>query len=57
LVLYRSSYFDCDAVRGGVAALAPITPGIMKTKLELEASNAIAGELRTFTKVLTLPKC
>ena len=56
LVLYKISCFDCDAGRGGNgAALAPITPGIMKMKLELEASNAIAGELRTFTKVLTLP--
>jgi len=58
LVLYKISCFDCDAARGGNgAALAPITPGIMKMKLELEASNAIAGELRTFTKVLTLPTC
>jgi len=49
LILYKSSCFDCDAVPGGNgAALAPITPGIMKTKLELEASNAIAGEPKTF---------
>ena len=51
LVLYKSSCFGCDAVRGGSGAvLAPITPGIMKTKLELEASNAIAGQPKTFFK-------
>lgn len=29
----------------GHATLAPITPGVMRTKLELQASNAIAGML------------
>lgn len=51
LVLCKSSCFDSDAVLGGSgAALAPITPGIIKTKLELEASNAIAGEPKPFLK-------
>ncbi|KAL0052496.1 hypothetical protein WJX82_003084 [Trebouxia sp. C0006] len=33
---------------GNGAALAPITPGIMKMKLELEASNAIADAVKKY---------
>lgn len=54
----RATCLDPGAEVGrGHTALAPLTPGIMKTKLELEASNAIAGmlpHLHDFTALLLL---
>lgn len=42
----RMNTIDCTADVNSLrshAVLAPITPEVMKTKLEVEASNAIAG--------------
>ena len=39
----RSQTRNMPAGAGRGAGLMPVTPGVIKTKLELEASNAIAG--------------